>query len=102
MPSRWLEAPGATIGAPALCVDAVRESWGEADGDAEPRRANRAARSSVGFLGVVDVIDALCVVSRLMEDFLSALRRARRSSSEPGIAGYGVKQYEEIRSYMCI
>src|SRR5690242_21238598 len=62
-----------------LLVDVVREGCGETEGDAEPRRANLEARSSVGFGD--RVMEELYVVSRLTLLFLSALRRARSSSS---------------------
>lgn len=60
-----------------LFEDVAREGCGEPEGDADPRRANREARSSVG----LGAIEALYVVSRLTLDFLSAFKRARRSSS---------------------
>ena len=76
-----------------MFVDVVREGCSETEGDAEPRRANREARSSVGFGN--RVMEELYVVSRLTLLFLSALRRARRSSStEPGS---DIVMYAELR-----
>lgn len=64
-----------------LFVDVVRDGCGELEGDAEPRRAKREARSSVGLGDRVEATEELYVGSRLTLDFLSAFRRARRSSS---------------------
>jgi hypothetical protein len=59
IPAREFGAPGAAIGAPISLEDAVRDGCGEFEGDADPRRANRAARSSVGLgppEGVTEVL----------------------------------------------
>lgn len=77
------------MGAPpsvrASFADVVREGCGEDEGDAELRRAKRAARSSDGFDeldgGFDGVIEALNESLKLTLDFLSAFRRARRASS---------------------
>lgn len=76
----------------------MREGFGEAEGDAEPSRAKRAARVSAGAVGVAGeaegfdgVMDEWAVVSKLTLDFFSALRRARRASSVElgsGILGF--------------
>lgn len=54
----------------------------------ELRRAKRAVRSSAG-LGELDVcvMDVLGAVSKVTEDFLRALRRASRASSEEEESG---------------
>ena len=81
----------------------MREGLGEEEGDAEPNLAKRAARLFEG--GVVieagefeGVMEAVCAVSRLTLDFLSALRRARRASSiefEEGIVRHGGSFWNE-------
>jgi hypothetical protein len=80
-------------GAPSLRASSVvvlREGLGELDGDAEPRRAKRAARSFCEGDGGIARLEG--EVSKVTEDFLSALRRARRALScgmEAGMLGVG-------------
>jgi hypothetical protein len=71
---------------PALPIEVVRKGFGELEGEAEPRRAKRAARSDGGLCRVATFeIEGLVELeedfSKLMDDFLRAFRRARRSSS---------------------
>jgi hypothetical protein len=80
-------------------VGVEREAFGLEEGDAEPRRAKRAASVSAAFGaveivelaegidGLVRFIEYMGVVSKLTVDFLSAFSRARRASSCEGGVG---------------
>lgn len=76
----------------------VAEGFGEPDGDAEPRRAKRARRSSgpgdadgEGLICGGSVVESEEDLEGVTEDFLSAFRRARRASSVGGGEGIGRK-----------
>lgn len=64
--------------------DVVPEGLGDAEGLGEPSLAKRAARPSEAVGALEGFIEAEGVVLKLTEDFLSALRRARRASSPVG------------------
>lgn len=63
----------------------MREGLGELEGEAEPRRAKRAARSSDAEGGLMGAVEELKgALEKLTLDFLRALSRARRASSWSG------------------